>query len=74
MAEKLIESYEFDVTTTPGNRGEYSVWLYLDNDTSNQNTNKTQNSEGTLIIEKLSRNFPTHDEVITALDKFLDNI
>ena len=74
MAEKLIESYEFDVTTIPGNRGEYSVWLYLETDSSTQKTSSEPKSEAELIIEKTSKNFPTNEEVITALDLFLDTI
>ena len=73
LAEKLQDEYECNVTIIPGDRGEFSVWFHDQSD-SNPN-NKIQNPQeknGLFIIGKKEYDFPTHNQVISAIDKKLD--
>ena len=62
MAEKLQDVYECEITITPGGRGEFSIWI-----------TPTSPSEPVLIIQKEGYHFPNIEEVIIALDKYLDS-
>ena len=62
MADKLQDEFECEVTTIQGNRGEFSVWIYV------------SSLEPVRIIEKEGYNFPDPESVVKALDAYLDSI
>ena len=65
LAEKLKEEYECEVTIIPGNRGEFSIWIYR---------KKSDNKEGFFIVGKEGFDFPSHDKVIALTDKIIEQI
>ena len=68
MAEKLKEEYECEVTIIPGNRGEFSIWIY------DKRSNNSDNKEGFFIVGKEGFDFPSHDKVIALTDKIIEQI
>ena len=65
MAEKLKEEYECEVTIIPGKRGEFSIWIY---------DKKSDDKEGLFIVGKEGFDFPSHDKVIAAIDKKIEQM
>ena len=65
MAEKLKEEYECEVIIIPGNRGEFSIWIY---------DKKSDNKEGFFIVGKEGFDFPSRDKVIALTDKIIEQI
>ena len=65
MADRLKEEYECEVTIIPGNRGEFSIWIY---------NKKSNDKESLFIIGKEGFDFPSHNEVITATDKIIEQM
>ena len=65
MAEKLKEEYECEVTIIPGKRGEFSIWIH---------NKKSNDRESFFIIGKEGFDFPSHNKVIAATDKILEQM
>ena len=65
LAEKLKEEYECEVTIIPGKRGEFSIWIY---------DKKSDDKEGLFIVGKEGFDFPSHDKVIAAIDKKIEQM
>ena len=65
LADRLKEEYECEVTIIPGNRGEFSIWIY---------NKKSNDKESLFIIGKEGFDFPSHNEVITATDKIIEQM
>ena len=68
LAEKLKEEYECEVTIIPGNRGEFSIWIY------DKRSNNSDNKESFFIVGKEGFDFPSHDKVIALTDKIIEQI